>query len=143
MGTDDQFGPGIAGFELKHALMVMPGAYGVAQGREPCVLDESGIGSKLRSSNTTSIQRAYIVRVRSQMPLLYTQGLLHQIFDLGFNVLVWWEMCGLDETVIRVLSCIQHSHAIQFAEKDRRQQMVHSEWIVRMPSQHLVEVANR
>ena len=64
VGTDDQFGFCIVRGEFENALMVMPGAHGVAQGREPGVLDERGVGRKLRAGNTSGIKSIDIVRIR-------------------------------------------------------------------------------
>ena len=49
--------------------------------------------------------------------------------------------CG-NKRVVSVFACVQGSHAIEFAEENRSQQVVDGEWVVRVPLQHLVELLN-
>jgi len=74
------------------------------------------------------------------MGLLQGEGPGNQILDLPLDPRVGRVVGGFYEAIIGVLARIQNPHAIQFAEQDRIQQMVHGKGIIRMPLQDLAKL---
>src|ERR1035441_7833487 len=102
-----------------------------------------GVESELATRYSARIEHIYILRIARQFGFFQFLSLLDQLLDALFLHRVGRTMRLPDKTVVRVFSGIHRAHAIEFAHLYRREQMVHSKWIIRMTRQNAFEVLNR
>ena len=141
--THDQLGFDRGRRKLQHAFVVVTRAHGIAQRRKPGPLDHRCVGGKLGAGYASGIQSFDVIRVGAQPLLLELLGARDQVLNLLLDFGVRGTVRRGDETVVGVLSGVQHSHAIKFAEKNHGQEMVDGEGIVRMARQNLLKLLNR
>ena len=106
--------------KFEHAFVVAPRPHRISQRRKPGAFDQRGVGGELGPGHAPGIQGFHVIRVGRQPLLLQLQGALHQVLDLLLDLRIRRTVRRGNETVVGVLSGVQHTHAIEFAEQESR-----------------------